>query len=407
MRYFRKRLPIAAEIIRRYRAPEPFHLHLKKCFKEQKKFGSRDRRELRDLCYSYWRVGVFTKGSIEEQLSFGWLILNVNSASDMEERWSDNENKIIDTMANIPTASMYRSVIEHDIFDADKFKQYSDLLSPKVDQEVYFQGLFTQPNTWIRVRADLDQLLGTFQAEYEPVDIAGNAIAFEAATPLDKLPSGVQKQFVIQDIASQEAINMIHVNPGSKVWDVCCGAGGKSLALLDRMPDLDLCASDIRPGILRQLKDRLGSLGHRDFSVSQFDATKEAEKLEFIRVRSGANRTEQKQSFDYVLCDVPCSGSGTWSRTPEDHVHFDATKLEAYTSRQYEILQNASHFVKEGGELWYMTCSVFGQENEEIAERFARESETFTLVGSGYCDYLSKGGDCLFYAQFSSRSTQL
>jgi len=406
MRYFRKRLPIAAQIIRRYRAPEPFHLHLKKCFKEHKKFGSRDRREIRDLCYSYWRVGVFTKGSIEEQLSNGWLILNANSATDMEEAWSENERKIIEVMGKCAPDSMYRTAIELDIFNPDKFRQFSDLHSPNVDQEVYFKALFTQPNTWIRVRVDLDQLQETFQSEFKPVNVVGNAIAFEAATPLDKLPSGVQKQFVIQDIASQEAINMIRVNPGSKVWDVCCGAGGKSLAMLDRMTDLDLCASDIRPGILRQLKERLGSLGHRDFSVAQFDATKVVEQLDFIRVRSGANRIEQKQSFDYVLCDVPCSGSGTWSRTPEDHVHFDTATLKTYTSRQNEILNNASHFVKVGGELWYMTCSVFSQENEEVVERFAKESETFTLVGSGYCDYLSQGGDCLFYAQFSSKSPQ-
>ena len=235
--------------------------------------------------------------------------------------------------------------------------------------------------------------------EPKPEIVKGKALAFKAATPLDKIPLDAQKQFVIQDIASQDAINLIQVNPGSRVWDVCSGAGGKSLALLDNNDDLDLCSSDIRPGILKQLRDRLGGYGYDDFSVAQFDATVGTEQIEFVQVRLGKQRIIPKNHFDYVLCDVPCSGSGTWSRTPEDHLHFDESRIDIYAKRQLEILSNASHFVRRGGELWYMTCSVFEKENEEIVQQFVAERPDFQLVGMGYCDHLSDGGDCLFYAQ--------
>ena len=75
---------------------------------------------------------------------------------------------------------------------------------------------------------------------------------------------------------------------------------------------------------------------------------------------------KKTQEFDLVICDVPCSGSGTWGRTPEQLYYFHEEKIEYYNELQKSIVQNVLPMLKKGGYLLYITCSIFKKENEDV-----------------------------------------
>ena len=104
--------------------------------------------------------------------------------------------------------------------------------------------------------------------------------------------------------------------------------------------------------------------------------------------------------FDLVLCDVPCSGSGAWRRSPEGKWSLTAEKLDLLTQRQSEIVSVAAPLVSEGGTLAYATCSFLSAENGDRVQKFLAENQGFTL---GYeRQFLpSEGGDGFYVAHLT------
>jgi 16S rRNA (cytosine967-C5)-methyltransferase len=119
----------------------------------------------------------------------------------------------------------------------------------------------------------------------------------------------------------------------------------------DVLNNISLTVSDIRPSIIANLKKRFREAGIGNYSSVVADITK--------------NNNFKQDCFDLVIADVPCTGSGTWSRTPEQLFYFEDNKIEEYASLQRKILENISTGVKKGGYLLYITCSVFQKENEQ------------------------------------------
>ncbi|HEY1872034.1 MAG TPA: Fmu (Sun) domain-containing protein, partial [Chitinophagaceae bacterium] len=72
------------------------------------------------------------------------------------------------------------------------------------------------------------------------------------------------------------------------------------------------------------------------------------------------------KTFDLIVCDAPCTGSGTWSRTPEQVYFFETERIEKFSALQGQIVSNVIPYLKENGFLLYITCSVFKKENEDV-----------------------------------------
>lgn len=151
-----------------------------------------------------------------------------------------------------------------------------------------------------------------------------------------------------QDAASQAVVDALPLREGARVLDYCAGGGGKSLAMAAKVNGA-LDAHDAYP-------DRMADIPVR------------AE-------RAGAiiDRVAQPQgSYDLVLADAPCSGSGAWRRTPEAKWTLTQEKLESVQALQKSILEKASSLVGPMGTLAYATCSVLPSENEKQIEIFLR-----------------------------------
>lgn len=181
----------------------------------------------------------------------------------------------------------------------------------------------------------------------------------------------------LQDAASQAAIARVPVTAGMRVLDYCAGGGGKALALAARAPAARIEAHDVDPGRMRDIPARAARAGARIATVAPGKLGRE---------------------YDLVLVDAPCSGSGTWRRTPEAKWRLTPGRLEELCALQGQILREAAARVAPGGRLLYMTCSLLSVENTAQAETFARETGWRMAEGRRFTPL--DGGDGFFAALF-------
>lgn len=163
----------------------------------------------------------------------------------------------------------------------------------------------------------------------------------------------------LQDASSQQAIEMLTLTPGARVLDYCAGGGGKALAMAAR--GAVVTATDIDPRRMADIPARAARAGVQIDRIDQ-DALHELAK------------------FDLVLCDAPCSGSGTWRRDPAGKWALTPEKLSHLHDTQLEILETAQSFLRDGGRLAYATCSVFKSENSDVIQEFAKRNSCFSLA---------------------------
>ncbi|MFB9150415.1 RsmB/NOP family class I SAM-dependent RNA methyltransferase [Roseovarius ramblicola] len=182
----------------------------------------------------------------------------------------------------------------------------------------------------------------------------------------------------LQDASSQAAMEALELPSGARVLDYCAGGGGKTLALAARLD---------------------GTWFAHDASVRRMS------DLPARAVRAGVEvrtcKTSEVQAlgpFDAVLCDVPCSGSGTWRRGPQAKWALTPDDLAGLRRVQADILARASVLVAPGGELFYCTCSILKEENECVIEQFLCRSDEWR-VGASRRWPISETGDGFFLAQ--------
>jgi 16S rRNA (cytosine967-C5)-methyltransferase len=137
---------------------------------------------------------------------------------------------------------------------------------------------------------------------------------------------------------------------GTRVWDCCAAPGGKTLVLAARLPDAEILATDVSPKRLGAMQARFRRAG---VEIQSFAA--DAMKL-----------PPQAGDFDLILCDVPCSGSGTLGRNPEIRLLLKPEELARQAERQAKILGAALERLAPGGRLVYSTCSLEPEENERV-----------------------------------------
>src|SRR5690606_38530006 len=142
----------------------------------------------------------------------------------------------------------------------------------------------------------------------------------------------INKEVVVQDLSSQRVGELLAANKSQifnrqskiAVWDCCAASGGKSILAKDILGNIALTVSDIRPSIMVNLKKRFREAGLGNYHSFIADATTAA----------------PGKKFDLVIADVPCSGSGTWARTPERLLFFDESQIAHYAQIQAAIVAN-------------------------------------------------------------------
>ena len=208
---------------------------------------------------------------------------------------------------------------------------------------------------------------------------------------------------MVQDYSSQRVAAFLLMikseipnrKSGIKIWDCCAGSGGKSILAFDVLQNVQLTVSDVRPSILSNLKRRFKEAGINHYHSITLDLTWPLSKAMFSMSGTG---------FDLIICDAPCTGSGTWSRTPEQLFFFEREKINHYTALQKKIISNIISRVNKGGYFLYITCSVFKKENEEMVEYILQQSTLILIQKELFVGY-DKKADTMFAALFCAASS--
>jgi len=304
-----------------------------------------------------------------------------------------------------------------------------------------FGGNFTAELEQLNGRAPFDLRVNTAKAtvsavedvlkaddiEYRPGRWAKTALVLADNLRIENWDIYKNGLVEIQDEAAQLAVELCDIKPGQQVMDLCAGAGGKTLAAAAYMENRgQIYAYDNNARRLRDLKPRAKRANARIIQGQPLDTAGGkrqkilSEHIEYKRGASdampkdfggnssserGANDSSphqiKKGRMDRVMLDVPCSGSGVWRRNPELKWRLDAEKLAQYCRIQQNLLVEGWQFVKQGGRLIYMTCSLFQDENEGQVEKFLEKSGDARLVPytdiyrHGELKTLSSLPDCL------------
>jgi 16S rRNA (cytosine967-C5)-methyltransferase len=178
------------------------------------------------------------------------------------------------------------------------------------------------------------------------------------------LPCFAQGAFEVQDIGSQALLLAAQPRRAGTRWlDACAGGGGKSLQLAALLgPSCSVRAEDVRGAALRRLTARARRAGLE-------------ECIHTAVVDGDSNVVDCSTLFDGVLVDAPCTGSGTWRRSPHLRWQLSPEQLAAAAELQLAILRRASARVRPGGLLLYATCSQAAAENEGVCDRFLASAE--------------------------------
>jgi 16S rRNA (cytosine967-C5)-methyltransferase len=409
-------LKSATQILNRYKGEEPFASFLKRYFGSNKKYGSKDRKQVSHLCYCYFRLGkALLDSTTEERILIG-LFLCSNAPNEILEQLKPEWNKknglpveekllIINysRMPGLAPPKLQRRRSGQALLSQDIFP-FKEQLSRGIDHEKFCKSFLVQPDLFIRLRPGYESIVKTKLLDHGIIfsEITSSCLSLPNASRIENIIA-LDKEAVVQDYASQQTAeflrnfglrNGLPVKKGSqqrlKVWDCCTGSGGKSLMFYDLDPGIGLTVSDIRESILVNLKKRFARAGIKNYKSFVADLTQ-------------TNFNPQISNFELIICDAPCTGSGTWNRTPEQLYFFDEKKIEQYSLLQKKIVSNIIPRLKKEGSLLYITCSVFRKENEQLAEFIQRNSELESVKMELIKGY-DKKADTMFAALFKRKS---
>lgn len=333
-RRFYSHLNSAVAILQSYDGGIPFAHYIKSYFSQHKKFGSKDRKQISGLCYCYFRLGrSYPQLTTEQKIVMGYLL--------SKPGWPDEWLAFFGSF-HLPQAP------------PDNIFPLAAYVSQGINGDAFVKSHLVQPDLFLRIRPGYKEVVADkLKAADIPFIVTDDSL---------RLPNNVRvedemrlnREAVVQDLSSQRVGSLLQVykavksEPVPSVWDCCAASGGKSILAHDILGEMELTVSDIRSSILFNLKKRF-----REAHINNYRA--------FIADAAKANPGQQ---FDLIIADVPCSGSGTWARTPEQLQYFEPARVGDFVKLQSAIAGNAVQYLKAGGYLLYITCSVFEKENE-------------------------------------------
>lgn len=342
------------QVLSKYDGVLPLHRFLFAYFKQHKQMGSSDRRWATRYLYSFFRLGNALKNEDQVvRLAIADFLCNETGSLVVSQHLPQfTEQLLLPVQAKLALIEdAYPAFKLSDVFP---FKQE---LSEGIDYTEFLQSFFIQPDLFLSVRPDSRQHLVELmeQAEIPVREISDKTLALPNGTKLEKLIPENQ-YYQVQDFSSQKTGELFAPQPYDYWWDCCAASGGKSLLLYGMEPKIQLLVSDVREKSLNNLDERFLAAGLKKYQKKVLD------------LQLNNDQDLHDYVFDGIILDAPCSGSGTWGRTPEMLWYFDSYKVDYFSKLQKNIATNVVKYLKTGKPLIYITCSVFKQENEDVID---------------------------------------
>jgi 16S rRNA (cytosine967-C5)-methyltransferase len=327
---------------------------------QERSFGSRDRRLYRELIYTSLRYLPWVEPWIDREPARAVKIVAWLAAETKDTRAFRAELAADWPLANsLAERAAFLEAYPHELLPA-WFREHC----PEIFDPVELETQLSRAPLWLRLQTDEPKKVADEFAEkgwrFRPSTTLPSA--WQMLDDVDVTESSAYQQGLIevQDLGSQLLLESIGLEAGSRWFDACAGAGGKSL----------------------QLARLLGSHGH----VNAYDVRRAAlDELDLRVARAGArnvhtNAPPTPVTYEGVLVDAPCSGSGTWRRAP--HLKW-VTRPQLVADRarlQQELLSRFAVCVRPGGRLVYATCSLSSHENEQVVAAFLAGHADFEVA---------------------------
>lgn len=223
-----------------------------------------------------------------------------------------------------------------------------------------------------RIKGNRDDLAVLFP-DGEPIAGAVDGWRLPPETGAAQHPAYAEGRFEVQDAASQYASAALDTAPGMAIVDLCAGGGGKTLAIASLTGnDADILACDTNRARLQQLPPRAGRAGADRIETRLLNPGKEAGML-----------VEWQGRADRVIVDAPCSGSGTWRRSPELRWRLTPARLERHLADQAKLIDLGADLVVPGGKILYAVCSIIAREGRAQMDDFLNRHPGWT-ADDGY-----------------------
>ena len=337
-------------------AGHPADSTLSNHFRSHRELGSRDRRFLSNLVFSFFRWRGWTKH------------LETGPALVLSQRLDAAEiHPSIAILADTPDLQPLAR-LSLDEKAAAAGAHIEDLVPAWLRQALYMpdvhlrkciEAFQKRPPTWFRIAKghaeDVLRELESKSISYQRHETISGAVA---VTGSPVIPTPLVE---IQDLASQTVGLICDPKAGESWWDVCAGSGGKSLHLADLMENRgSILATDIRESALEELRRRAKRAG-----------------ANIIKTRGAGSPAHE--DFDGVLVDAPCSGIGTWSRNPDARWRTSAEDVLNRANVQAQLLRESAGRVRAGGRLIYSVCTVTAGETVDVVNAFLRDRADFIL----------------------------
>ncbi|HCN82829.1 MAG TPA: RNA methyltransferase, partial [Sphingobacteriaceae bacterium] len=308
---FEQQLRTFLLILQAFENDMPLARFLQKHFRQNKQMGSSDRRTAGKLLYNYFRFGkACSKLPAEERLFLSQFL-----CSSEDDPFLNHFKPELNQQVTQPLAEKISWLEKqsygfrlHDVFP------FHTHLSAGIAKQDFLSSFFIQPDLFIRLYPDKAEKI---KAKLETEEVfykeeAENVLRLPNGTKLDQIfPDNISAPgkpadalFEVQDLSSQQTGEFFHPKKYDYWWDACAASGGKSLLLFQQEPSIKLLVSDMRESILENLNERFFKAGLTKFQKKCLDLTQNPDP------------DIHNYEFDGILLDTPCSGSGTWGRTP-------------------------------------------------------------------------------------------
>lgn len=367
---FEQQLRTFLRILEAYPEDTPLAKFLPGFFRENKQMGSTDRKVASSLLYNYFRLGkAYQNLSPSERLFIAEFLCSTTESLFLAHFKPElaetvtltlsrkleylNRNPQLETNSSLPIIDWLQNVFPFHLH-----------LSDSIDASAFMQSIFIQPDLFIRLYPGKEEIVKniltthhiSFEAEIE------QCLRLPNGTKLEQVFEDESERFYeVQDLSSQQTGAYFKPQKYDKWWDACAASGGKSILLFHQQSEIKLLVSDIRESVLNNLDARFHRAGLKNYQKKEIDLVKNPDLI------------LHAFEFDGIILDAPCTGSGTWGRTPEMISQFKEYNIQSFQNLQKSIVKNVVKYLKPGKALIYITCSVFKEENEQVVEFITNE----------------------------------
>jgi 16S rRNA (cytosine967-C5)-methyltransferase len=328
---------------------------IQELFGANRSFGSRDRRLYRELIYTTLRFLPWIEPLLDTDPAratqvVAWLAADLPATHGFRTALCGDWPRCPPTIA---AKAAHLGANAGDLLPPWVARHCAEAaVSPNLDI------LHTRAPLWLRLQTPDPR--GVFEEftqhewSWGTTEVLPNAVELITEADVTRTNAFAQGLLEVQDLGSQLILETLDIAPGGRWLDACAGAGGKTLQLAALLgPDGHVDAHDTRAAALRELEIRAARAHVKNIAVLAAPPT---------------------QTYDGVLVDAPCSGSGTWRRAP--HLKWCTTPAQIVVAaeKQLTLLNEFAARVKPGGLLVYATCSLSRMENEEVVAAFLAQN---------------------------------